>query len=107
MNIKVLPEFANIIESSKNISTERGRSHFLIKAAGKRKWEDVKREDEEQLQETLKQNQLLQEKLNSMKGKIDEYQRNQDELLKDREKLVKLDNEGVIDSDGEYKLEDR
>ena len=69
MNIKVLPEFANIFESSKNISTERGRSHFLIKAAGKRKWEDVKREDEEQLQETLKQNQLLQEKLNSMKGK--------------------------------------
>ena len=42
-----------------------------------------------------------------MKGKKDEYQRNQDELLKDREKLMKLYDEGVIDSDGEYKLEDR
>ena len=42
-----------------------------------------------------------------MKWKIDEYQRNQGELLRDREKLVKLYDEEVIDSDGEYKLEDR
>ena len=100
MIIKVLQEFANIFESLKNISTERRCSHFLVKAKGKRKWEDVKRKDEEQLQEILKQNQLLQEKLNSMKEK-NEYQRNQDELLKDREKQVKLYDEGVIDSDGE------
>ena len=102
-----MPEFAKIFESSKNLSTRRGRSHFLIKAAGKLKWEDVKRENEEQLQETLKKNQLLQEKLNSMKGKINEYQKNQDELLKDREKLVKLDDKGVIDFDREYISEDR
>ena len=43
-----------------------------------------------------------------MKGKIDEYQRNQNKLLKDREKLVKLYyDDGVIDANGEYKLEDR
>ena len=107
MNIKVLPEFASIFESSKNISTERGRSHFLIKASRKRKWEEVKREDEEQLRETAKLNQILQEKVNSMKSRIDEYEKNQDELLKDREKLVKLNDEGIIDSDGECKLEDR
>ena len=107
MNIKVLPEFASIFESSKNISTERRRSHFLIKTSRKRKWEEVKREDEEQLHETAKLNQILQEKVNSMKSRIDEYEKNKDELLKDREKLVKLYDEGIIDSDGECKLENR
>ena len=36
-----------------------------------------------------------------MKSRIDEYEKNQDELLKDREKLVKLYDEGIIDSDEE------
>ena len=34
--------------------------------------------------------------------KIDEYEKIQDELLTDRGKLVKLYEEGVIDSDGEH-----
>ena len=38
-----------------------------------------------------------------MKSIIDEYEKNQDELFKDREKLVKLYDEGIIDSDGECK----
>ena len=103
MNVKVLPEFVNIFKSSKNISTERGRSHFLLKTAGKRKWDEVKEEDVEQLRNYAKQNQLLEEKITNMQERINEYAKNQDELLEDRGKLVKLYQEGIIDSDGEYK----
>ena len=54
MNIKDLPEFASTFQPSKNISTERRRSHFLMKTAGKLKLEEVKMEDEEQSLETIK-----------------------------------------------------
>ena len=37
-NPKASPEFINIFQTSKNISTEKGRSHFPLKRAGKRKW---------------------------------------------------------------------
>ena len=49
LNIKALPEFINILKSSKNISNDKGRSHFLLKIAGKRKCEEVKKDDAEQL----------------------------------------------------------
>ena len=49
LNIKTFPKFINILKSSKNISTDNGRSHFLLKTAGKRKWEKVKKDDVEQL----------------------------------------------------------
>ena len=106
MNVKVLPEFVNIFQSAKNISTERGCSHFLIKTAGKRKWDQVKEEDVEQLRNTIKQNKLLENKIAKMKEKIDEFEKIQDELLIDRGKLVKLYQEGIVDSDGEYKEQD-
>ena len=41
--------------------------------------------------------------INKMKEKIDEYAKNQDELLIDRGKLTKLYQEGIVDLDGEYK----
>ena len=106
MNVKVLPEFVNIFQSAKNISTERGRSHFLIKTARKRKWDQVKEEDVEQLHNTIKQNKLLEDKIAKMKEKIDEFEKIQDKLLIDRGKLVKLYQEGIVDSDGEYKEQD-
>ena len=102
MNFKVLQYFWK----AKNISTERGSSHFLIKTAGKRKWEDVKNEDAEQLRVTAKDNKLLHEKITIMQERIDAYEKTQDELLLDRGKLVKLYDQEVIDSDGEYKYED-
>ena len=54
LNVKVLPEFMHIFQSSKNLSTEHWRSHFQLKAAGKRKWEEVEKDDAEQLWDTLK-----------------------------------------------------
>ena len=103
MNVKILPEFVNIFESAKNISTERGRTHFLLKTAGKRKWENIIKEDAVQLRNLAIQNQHLEGMINKMKEKIDEYAKNQDELLIDRGKLAKLYKEGIVDSDCEYK----
>ena len=45
----------------------------------------------------------LSHKITSLEEKIDDYAKNEHELLLDREKLVKLYQEGVIDSDGEPK----
>ena len=67
---------------------------------------DVKNEDTEQLRVTAKDNKLLQEKITKMQEWIDANEKTQDELLIDREKLVKLYDQGVIDSDGEYKYKD-
>ena len=39
-----------------------------------------------------------------MEERIDAYEENQKELLIDRGKLVKLFDEGIVDSDWEYKL---
>ena len=103
MNVKILPEFVNIFESAKSISTERGRTHFLLKTAGKRKWENIIKEDAVQLRNLAIQNQHLEGMINKMKEKIDEYAKNQDELLIDRGKLAKLYKEGIVDSDCEYK----
>ena len=105
-NIKALPEFINIFQSSKNISTDNGRSHFLLKTAGKRKWEEVKKDDEELLRDTIKENKLLQDKIAGLQNSIAKYEANQEELLADRGKLWKLYEEGIVDSDGEYKLGD-
>ena len=46
LNIKALTKFINKLKSSKNISNDNGRSHFLLKTAGKRKWEEVKKDDQ-------------------------------------------------------------
>ena len=47
LNVKILMEFMHIFQSSKNLSTEHWRLHFLLKAVGKRKWEEVKWDDAE------------------------------------------------------------
>ena len=101
-NVKALPEFVNIFQSSKNISTDKGRSHFLIKTAGKRKWEEVKKDDAEQLRWTVKENKLLQDKIDKLHERIVKYESVQNDLLADRGKLCKLYEEGIVNSDGEY-----
>ena len=106
LNIKALPEFINILKSSKNISTDNGRFHFLLKTAGKRKWEEVKKDDAEQLRYTLKENRILQDKIEKLHEKMVKYEDAQNGLLADRGKLCKLYQEGIINSDGVYILGD-
>ena len=45
----------------------------------------------------------LSSKIAILEKKIDEYNQKEDELLSDRGKLVKLYEEGIIDSDGDAK----
>ena len=101
-NLKALPEFISIFQSSKSISTDHGRSHFLLKTAGKRKWEEVKKDDAEQLRCTVKENKLLRDKIDKLHERIFKYESVQNELLADRGKLCKLYEEGIVNSDGEY-----
>ena len=102
LNIKALPKFINILKSSKNISTDNRRSHFLLKTSGKRKWEEVKKDDAEQLRNTQKENRLLQDKIEKLHEKMVRYEDAQNELLAEIGKLCKLYQEEIIYSDGEY-----
>ena len=102
LNIKALPKFINVLKSSKNIFTDNRRSHFLLKNAGKRKWEEVKKDNAEQLRNTLKENRLLQDKIEKLHEKMVKYEDTQNELLADIGKLCKLYQEGIINFDGEY-----
>ena len=102
LNIKALSEFTNILKSSKNLFTDNGRSRFQLKTAGKRKWEEVKKDDAEQLRNILKENRLLQDKIEKLHEKIAKYKDTQNELLAEIGKLCKLYQEDIINSDGEY-----
>ena len=90
LNIKALPKFINILKSSKNISTDNGRSHFPLETAGKRKWEEVKKDDAEQLRNTQKENRLLQDKIEKLHEKMVKYEDTQNELLATKESMQAL-----------------
>ena len=87
MNEKALPEFVGIFKASQNISTVNGRSHFLIKSAGKRKWEEVKKDDGEQLQEEIKLNDNLRREIEKLKDKIEYFRQREDKLVQENSAL--------------------
>ena len=90
LNVKALPEFINIFKASQNISTVNGRSHFLIKRAGKRKWEDVMKDDKEQLKDEIKLNERLKGEIEGLKDRIEYFRQREYELLKENELLHEL-----------------
>ena len=55
-----------------------------------------------QLRNTLKENRLLQDKIEKLHEKMAKYEDTQNELLSDRGKLCKLYQEDIINSDDEY-----
>ena len=103
MNVEAIPEIINIFANSQNVSISKGKSHFLMrdtKKFRKRKWPDEEMKMEDGRQKIIDD---LSSKIAILKKKIDEYNQKEDELLSDRGKLVKLYEEGIIDSDGEAK----
>ena len=56
----------------------------------------------EQLRCTVKENKLLQDKIDKLHERIVKYESVLDELLADRGKQCKLYEEGIVNSDGEY-----
>ena len=55
MRIRALPEFIKLFKESKCTSTKNGRSHFLIKALGNKKWGDYAKNKKEQLTDAEKE----------------------------------------------------
>ena len=102
MNVVAIPEILNIFAKSNSVSLSKGKSHFLmrdLKSGRKRKHPD---EEMKGVDDNDKKIEKMKSTIKSLEDKIDEYERNQNDLLNDRGKLVKLYEEGVIDSDGEY-----
>ena len=56
----------------------------------------------EEAEETKENITKLTSKIEELEEKINVHQRREDELLQDKEKLCKLYELGIIDSDGEY-----
>ena len=101
LNISALPQFIKMFADSKNVSVSRGRTHFLLREHNiKRKAFEMETDDRmlELAQDKIEQ---LELKIAKQQDKIDEHERLEESLLKDKEKLVKLYQEGYIDSDGE------
>ena len=96
-----IPEIAKIFSSSQNVSYEKGRTHFLLRDFNrKRKWYEI----ENDMNVDFKSNDKVKEleaKIKSLEEQVENFNNAQDELLKDKEKLVVLYQKGVIDSDGE------
>ena len=102
LNVVAIPKIISIFSKSQNLSVSKGKSHFLMRDCNV--GIKLKNPDEE-MKEGINHNKKIDElktTIKSLEFKIDEYEKNQDELLADRGKLVKLYQEGVIDSDGEY-----
>ena len=98
----LIPEIISIFSKSQNVSVSKEKSHLLMRDCNV----GIKRKNpDEEMKEDINHNKKidkLKTTIKSLEFKIDEYEKNQDELLADRGKLVKLYQEGVIDSDGEY-----
>ena len=103
LNVMALPEFIDIIQKSNSISVQKGRSHFLIKACGKRKWVEVEEDDAELLRKTVRENSELTSTIKDLDKKINWYRSQEDENFKNKDALVKLYEQEIIDSDGELK----
>lgn len=85
LNIKALPEFIEVFKKAKNISTINGRSHFLIKRAGRRKWDEVKKDDPQMLKDEVAKSKKLEQEIERLSGKL--------EMLSHRYEDVKDENE--------------
>ena len=101
LDVEAIPEIVNIFAKSKNVSYMNGRTHFLMRSQlenRKRKIHDIEMDLNEETKNEIKN---YKEKINDLQKEIEQYQRTNDDLLQDKEKLCKLYEYGVIDSDGE------
>ena len=106
LKVEAIPEIISIFSRSKNVSVMNGRTHFLMrkeKHQSKRSYQDRVMNDAEVTKENISK---LTDKIKDLEEKINAHQNREDLLLQDKEKLCKLYELGVIDSDGEY-IEDK
>ena len=102
LQVEAVPEIVSIFSRSKNVSLMNGRTYFLLRKKRnpwKRSLLDREMEEAEETKENITK---LTSKIEELEEKINVHQRREDELLQDKEKLCKLYELGIIDSDGEY-----
>ena len=99
LDLAAIPKIAKIFSESHNISYEKGRSHFIMRDF-KRKWYEIEDDMKVDLQGTNKFDELNL-KIKQLEDKVALHAEREEELLKDKEKLVILYENGIIDSDGE------
>ena len=100
LKVEAIPEIVSIFSRSKKVSVMNGRTHFLMrkeKHHSKRSYQDRAMNDAEETKENICK---LAGKINDLEDKINAHQNREDLLLQDKEKLWKLYELGVIDSDG-------
>ena len=103
LKVRALPEFIKLFKDSKSKSTQKGRSHFLIKGLGNKKWGSHTKNSRELLTGAQKEIEELNANIMNMKKKLVKLQEVKIENQKHKDRLVKLYDMEVIDSDGEVK----
>ena len=101
MNLKVdaIPEIVNIFSNSQNVSYMKGRTHFLMRKRDQireRKYNDIEMDRKE---EDIKAIEEYEKKIKELEDVIDQYDKRESGFLKDKEKLVILYQNGIIDND--------
>ena len=102
LGVTARPEIINIFKKYKAVSTSKGKSHFLLRPVARRNDNIGRLNEEEKAEENARIINDLKDKLDEMKTQITKYERDQEEAFVNKEKLVKLYDRGIIDSDGEY-----
>ena len=105
LNVVALPQFVKMFAASNNVSVFRGRTHYLMREPKRiRKVYEMETENQ-QLEVANDKIKQLEIKVAKQQDLIEEQEKIKDSLLEDKGKLVKLYQEGYIDSDGEPKYE--
>ena len=98
-----LLQFNDIFQKSHSISVQKGRSRYLIKTCGERKWGVFEKDDDELLRQTIREKNKLNSTLAEIEKKIKWYKSQKGENFKNKDSLVKLYQQDIIDSDLELK----
>ena len=94
LNVRAIPEIVDIIKKSRAVSICKGKSHFLLRSV-------VKRKSKKKAELEEKKEKEQREYVSELKGKIQQYELENEEAIENREKLSRLYELGVINSDGE------
>ena len=101
--VNATPEIIDIIKRSNAISTSKGKSHFLLRSPIKRKSKRQIEQEKMKAEADEKYVNELQDKLEEMRNTIEQFDQINEEAFENKEKLAKLYQLGIIDSNGDVK----
>ena len=100
LGIRVKPEFVNISRKSQAVSTMSGKSHFLVRIPKQSRYKKQIRELEEEKKETDRKIDDLNNEIDSLRRKIEQFENDQMDHEENLEKLSNLFKLGIIDENG-------